>query len=884
MQGFARELTQFIKDNIAIKVESQPDQPAILVLDVKNFNATNATSFVQFVTKNATISEDVAEEFSKNWTLQNVVQKKDPNKLKPPKIPTDQLANKNRPKRKAGFTDVERMEDDNNLVELDHIVIKSDSEQIEKDRMRKENDQEEADLKSHDKNISDYIRRVIILLEHVTMARDMFENVSPFCLQYILLVRAVPAYKSLQKPPEPCEEDFKLYDWLNRVEVFAFSKLSANDQEKLMPGYHERHNKWFHRGTPYEGPFAKNVMKRLSVLEPYKDKELFDLFAPEELQNNVAIKQSTKEIHAVENPKRADRKRKRRKRAITAKVRVMLSVVRVGLFTATIIGTGGTGTIAIAVIQAAICGYKAYHAYMDFLESKKLAKQHDGTAKLALEFNRSVQSKARELAEFLKENIEERRNLDDGSKSLTLVLRDFKAHNRSKYVQAVIEQITLARDLIEDINVECKQYIHIIRVMPAYKGVTNPLAHCEDDFVNFDMLIRYETIAHYTLPKEYKELLIADIYDRHVKLYKQDKNLYGPTARMIMKKMSYPHPYSDNPYWLSVGIGGQLSVDADSFEHLHAQPVYPLAKVSEHDDEQQRLVALRPHHSLPKNHTINKSEHDLRREITTRPKRKSNFYDAEWTRKKRAMGPGVQASIAAMSGLAVIIGYENFSHIANELNNLLKISLDLYQIWIFGNDHVEQQRKLSNPNGQDVLLKAPALVVSSFTEKKEGRKEEDNDKLKIVIKFDKTKQNLARDLAKFIRDNVELELLIDGDKEAVLLHMKKFDSDKSSSIIHEISDVQKSGANDNNSDDILIKKVNSERQIILLGLVAIARDWFEEISPLCLQYILLVRAMPAYRSTRDPPEPCKDDFDDYDWLNRVEAIAFKKLPDNFKKI
>uniref|UniRef100_A0A915EKA6 LAGLIDADG homing endonuclease n=1 Tax=Ditylenchus dipsaci TaxID=166011 RepID=A0A915EKA6_9BILA len=268
----------------------------------------------------------------------------------------------------------------------------------------------------------------------------------------------------------------------------------------------------------------------------------------------------------------------------------------------------------------------------------------------------------------------------------------------------------------------------------------------------------------------------------------------GTLVKKALVGLSALHPYSDNDHWLSVGISGQKSLDADPFEHLHAAKedlekiVYK--KVHEIDSHKSRIV----------------SEQKNGKSFTWRiysTCSKEYEYTRNWTknshrRDKRGMGSAVQTTFSGLFAFTVFLDFEHqYFPVLSELSAALKISMCLYQVWAFGQAHIDQRQQLK-------------------------RQQNDEDVIEVTINFSQENQEIAQQLAIFIRHHVELVV------SEVDLRIRNFVPGKSTPLVR-------------------------------------------------------VRAMPAYKKKAEQSTICKDDFITYDWLNKVETIAFIGLPEYLKK-
>uniref|UniRef100_A0A915EU21 Uncharacterized protein n=1 Tax=Ditylenchus dipsaci TaxID=166011 RepID=A0A915EU21_9BILA len=156
--------------------------------------------------------------------------------------------------------------------------------------------------------------------------------------------------------------------------------------------------------------------------------------------------------------------------------------------------------------------------------------------------------------------------IKDNSKSLTL--EDLlKFHKLSMLMGAA----AIARDMFLHVSPECSLYIFVVRVMPAYRATTNPLAHCEEDYMSYDYLKRLEAIAFYGLPEQLRTGLFEQVHNRHTKWFKEGIEYQGTYAKEIMDQTVSLHPYIKNDYWLAFGMEGPSSVDADPHLNYYKQ-------------------------------------------------------------------------------------------------------------------------------------------------------------------------------------------------------------------------------------------------------------------------------------------------------------------------
>uniref|UniRef100_A0A915ENF2 Uncharacterized protein n=1 Tax=Ditylenchus dipsaci TaxID=166011 RepID=A0A915ENF2_9BILA len=94
--------------------------------------------------------------------------------------------------------------------------------------------------------------------------------------------------------------------------------------------------------------------------------------------------------------------------------------------------------------------------------------------------------------------------------------------------------------------------------------------------LHYDYLNRLEAIAYYSIPEQLRQSFKNDFEERHKKWF-DDISLESPLSDKV-NKISALHPYADNDYWLSYGMGGPIRTDADPHSHFFKKKVRTLEK------------------------------------------------------------------------------------------------------------------------------------------------------------------------------------------------------------------------------------------------------------------------------------------------------------------
>ncbi|KAI1712907.1 hypothetical protein Ddc_12252 [Ditylenchus destructor] len=229
---------------------------------------------------------------------------------------------------------------------------------------------------------------------------------------------------------------------------------------------------------------------------------------------------------------------------------------------------------------------------------------------IIIKINRTMRERARELTNFLKENLSvtdspdgkpDKINLSLGSfdtkshgqqgkwsafiqtevgNAITYVTKGIQEHmdknpkdyetqknNNSCHANSrmefqilatVMRLISLARIMFEYVSDLCLEYILLARVHPGYKDVAAPYDICVEDWVQYEWLTQMETIIVNKFPENIRKKILKFYVERHKMTFTRhirgntSKHIreigdWGEKASQIMGMVSALDPHLDNP-------------------------------------------------------------------------------------------------------------------------------------------------------------------------------------------------------------------------------------------------------------------------------------------------------------------------------------------------